>query len=139
MMTNRARVHLETAFELIQLDDRPVTVDVELEYDALDPYAVRIELAAPGGPRVPWVLGRELLLAGLHAPAGEGDVRLQPIAGDIALLELRSEQGQAWFHLPISQIAQFLDDSYDIVPKDQESDRLGDDFDAALHALLHAI
>jgi hypothetical protein len=48
-----------------------------LECDPLDPLAVALTLSAPG-QQVRWVFAREVLVAGLGSPAGEGDVRVRP-------------------------------------------------------------
>jgi hypothetical protein len=137
-MANRTGkgAHTETVFELIRFEDRPIPVDVDLDFDAADPLAVRISLALHAGEPVAWVVGRDLLTAGLQAPSGAGDVRLQPVADNVALLELTSVDGQSRFYVPISDLAEFLDESYVIVARHRESDRLAPDLDHALRTLL---
>src|SRR5829696_8218108 len=70
-------------------------------YDAADPFAVRIAFGDVGDENgvveldeggIAWLLSRELLQAGLEAPAGDGDVRLWPAhaATDVLSLHLRA-------------------------------------------------
>jgi hypothetical protein len=126
--------HTETVFELIQLDDRPVPVDIDLNYDLREPHAVRLTLALAGGEPVTWLVGRALLADGLTTRSGEGDIRLSPLSQTIALLELRSADDQAWFRVPTPEITEFLRDTYDLVPQNRELEWL--DLDAALTRLL---
>src|SRR3712207_9221311 len=77
-------------------------------YDAADPFAVRIAFGDVGDENgvvdaedggIAWLLSRELLQAGLGAPAGDGDVRLwaAPAATDVVFLHLRAPSGGALF------------------------------------------
>ena len=52
----------------------PVPVTARLAYDPSDPFAVSVSMRTDGGPTVEWVVSRDLLVAGLDAPAGDGDV-----------------------------------------------------------------
>src|SRR3712207_9038343 len=51
--------------------------DLVLGYEAADPFAVRITFGETGADEaeqgVTWLVGRELLRAGLDRPAGDGD------------------------------------------------------------------
>jgi len=127
-------IHTESVFQLVQLDDRPLPVDVDLDYDIDDPYAVRMTLAIPGIEPVSWRVGRDLLCEGLRGIAGEGDVRVRTISNDTVLLELKSPDADAWFNVPAGELAEFLDDTYAAVPMYLESEWI--DMDDALHALL---
>jgi hypothetical protein len=130
----RQGTHAETVFELIQLDDRPIPVDVNLDYDPKDPHAIRITLALLGSDPVTWLVGRALLANGLTSPSGEGDIRVAPVSDDTALLEFRSADGEAWFRILIPEIAEFLEDTYEVVPQNCESEWL--DLDGALSKLI---
>jgi len=44
-----------------------------------DPFAVTIEIQTRGNRFVDWVLARDLVVAGLSAPAGIGDVRVMEL------------------------------------------------------------
>src|SRR3954465_300849 len=111
-----------------------------LIYDAADPFAVRITFGDvsvdDGGDGVTWLVGRELLQAGLERPAGGGDVRVWPAAAtaDVLFLHLRAPSGEALFELSRATLAAFLRQSEVLVPSGTESTVL--DLDDALAALL---
>ncbi|MGZ4436897.1 MAG: SsgA family sporulation/cell division regulator [Nocardioides sp.] len=88
-----------------------VPVAAELRYDHLDPYAVTVAFLL-GGREVTWVFGRELLMTGVHEPAGEGDVALFPSVGHdgraVVVLELRAAEGQALVEVPARDVLRFL-------------------------------
>jgi hypothetical protein len=113
----------------------PRPVPAELEYDTRDPYAVAVVLHA-GASSVRWLFGRDLLADGLLARCGDGDVRIGP-AGDPALVvvELTSPEGAAVLEAPATDLAAFLDRTYDIVPAGSESDWF--DFDTELAKLSY--
>ena len=54
------------------------TVEVQLTYDAADPFAVTVDVAAPSR-RMTWVFSRDLLADGLRSmvPLGEGEIQVQ--------------------------------------------------------------
>src|SRR3954454_2135560 len=111
-----------------------------LAYDAADPFAVRITFgdvaAANGEDGVAWLVGRELLQAGLDRPAGDGDVRVWPASAtaDVLFLHLRAPSGEALFELSRATLATFLRETEALVPSGAESEVL--DLDGELTALL---
>ncbi|MGY1814139.1 SsgA family sporulation/cell division regulator [Blastococcus sp. SYSU D00820] len=110
-----------------------------LSYEVADPYAVRISFGEGGEPAeegISWLVGRELLSAGLDRPAGEGDVRLWPArtTGDVLFLHLRAPSGEALFEVSRTTVATFLRHTEDLVPAGQEADVLS--VDDELAALL---
>jgi Streptomyces sporulation and cell division protein, SsgA len=114
-------------------------LDATLRYDTDDPYAVRLGFpTAPGREAVEWMFARELLAAGLVAPAGDGDVRIwpSPEQGDDQLyVELCSPSGRALFILRRAVLAEFSRRCEELVPPGTEAEHL--DIDAELDALLH--
>lgn len=118
-------------------------VPAALVYDATDPFAVRVRFGAEpveepldNDGTVEWLLSRELLQAGLTAPAGEGDVRLWParVSMDVLYLQLRAPSGEALFELSAAVVEEFLRDTERLVASGAESATLA--FDAELGALL---
>lgn len=79
-------------------------------WDRMDPLAVTVVFTAGAG-WVEWVLSRQLLAVGLHTPAGEGDVRLEPFVEDL-LLTLDNGTHQAMLLLPGTTVAEFLASTY---------------------------
>ncbi|MGY1838559.1 MULTISPECIES: SsgA family sporulation/cell division regulator [unclassified Modestobacter] len=81
-------------------------------------------LDEPEDDGVEWLLSRELLRAGLTAPAGDGDVRLWPARGglDVLFLQLRAPSGEALFELSAAVVGDFLRETEILVPVGTESD-----------------
>src|SRR4051794_17694111 len=114
-------------------------------YEPTDPFAVRIAFGDVGDENgvvdledggTAGLLSRELLQAGLEAPAGDGDVRLWPAhaATDVLFLHLRAPSGEALFELSRATVAAFLRQTETLVPSGSESALL--DLDDELHVLL---
>jgi hypothetical protein len=90
-------------------------------YDARDPYAVRITFGSPRvdfEDAVTWLIGRELLRAGLDRVTGDGDVRVGPTAArsDVLFLQLRAPSGEALMELSRTGLAAFIRGSETFVP-----------------------
>ena len=96
-------------------------VSALFSYDAGDPYAVRITFGsarAGGKDAVMWLVGRELLRAGLDQPTGDGDVRVGPTEArsDVLFLRLRAPSGEALMELSRSELAAFVTGTESVVP-----------------------
>jgi hypothetical protein len=108
-------------------------------YCADDPFAVTLEIQTRGNHCVDWVLARELLVAGLSAPAGIGDVRLRParLAGcDVTLVEIRSFDGHAVLELDRGLLRQFVEATFAVVPLGGESTFI--DMDAEIEKITRS-
>jgi hypothetical protein len=114
-------------------------------YDAADPFAVRLAFGDVGDESgavdpdeagITWLVGRELLQAGLNGPAGDGDVRIWPAhaAADVVFLHLRAPSGEALFELSRATVSAFLRQTESLVPPGTEGELLH--LDDALHVLL---
>lgn len=123
-------------FELISPDAPIVPVKVDLTYHSRDPYAVQAAFRT-GNSTVEWVFARDLLHDGLLAPTGVGDVRVQPLPGNVGRvrLELSSPSGYAVFTTCAQALGDFLNRTYDAVPAGSEYGWLN--FDVALTDLLN--
>jgi hypothetical protein len=127
-----------TALVVAQLQGHgePMPVRVELRWDATDPYAVWVvfQTGRTDAGDVPWVLSRELLAEGLHAPAGIGDVHIRPDEAElfITVLELSSPSGYALFELDTVDLSEFLELTYDHVPLGAEELFIDLDFEIAM-------
>ncbi|GAA3438268.1 SsgA family sporulation/cell division regulator [Kutzneria kofuensis] len=108
--------------DLVAPEEPRVSVAVELRYDTRDPYAVTAAFRVPPTGSVVWCFARDLLADGLIAEAGLGDVRIRPAAADPALVDLTisSPAGLATFVAFAEDLADFLDDTYDLVPPGAE-------------------
>lgn len=121
------------------VEPAPATVPGGLQYDAADPYAVRLLIFE--APTREWQFGRDLLAAGLtatvRAPAGLGEVRVWRQwrgARHMMHLWLCSPEGWCVLALPASTVIGFLRVSYLLVPRGTESERI--DWDAVVAELL---
>lgn len=124
-------------FELIAPDAPVVPVKVDLTYSSKDPYAVQASFRTGNGTAVDWVFARDLLHDGLIAPAGTGDVHVQPMPGDPSRvqLELSSPSGHAVFTTCAQTLGDFLVRTFEAVPPETEYSWLN--FDLALSDLLN--
>jgi hypothetical protein len=135
-MSLPAQIHTALTLSLVVPGDDPLPVDATLSYDAADPYAVHLDIAAGEGV-VRWSFARELLTAGVDAPSGEGDVRIIPVAGRDGRrvrIQLSSPDGAAILEAPLTEMVEFLGATFDAVPTGTESDHF--DVDALLAGLL---
>jgi len=123
------------AFAMRTFGAAPRRVSAELEYDTRDPYAVALVLHA--GPSViRWLFGRDLLTDGLLTRCGDGDVRIGPAADPaLVFVELSSPDGAAVLEAPATEIAEFLDRTYDVVPGGGETGWF--DFDEEMQKLSY--
>ncbi|HET6710684.1 SsgA family sporulation/cell division regulator [Amycolatopsis sp.] len=105
----------------------------DLRYDSREPYAVALTLHTGRGP-VEWLAARELLIDGLHAPAGLGDVRVAPAADPaVTVVELRSPNGRVALEAGTAEIVDFLYRTCEALPRGEESRAF--DFDRELAKL----
>ncbi|WP_406089953.1 SsgA family sporulation/cell division regulator [Streptomyces sp. NBC_01013] len=113
------------------------TLPAVLSYDRTDPFAVRMAFPAPAtleGTEVSWEFSRELLEAGMDAPAGVGDVRLRPFGYDRTVLEFHAAEGIAMVHVRTAELRRFLRRAQELVPAGDEHRFL--DLDRSLTHLL---
>jgi hypothetical protein len=117
--------------------ERAVDVPATLGYRRDDPYAVSLTFHARSGD-VRWVLSRTLLLQGLAAPAGQGDVKIYPSIDDegraAVILDFSSPDGHLVAETPANEIQSFLARTFALVQVGTESDHL--DLDRLVEALL---
>jgi cytochrome c1 len=116
----------------------PSEVSALFSYDARDPYAVSITFGSArvdGKDPVTWLIGRELLRAGLDQPTGDGDVRVGPAArSDVLFLHLRTQAGEALMELSRTALAAFVRGTESVVPFGAEGAAI--DLDEELADLL---
>ena len=95
-------------------------------YRSDDPFAVTVEIQTRGNRCVDWVLARELLMAGLIAPGGIGDIRVRPATvgrWEVTLVEICSPDGHAVLEVDRELLRQFVKATTDIVPLGSEAPR----------------
>jgi hypothetical protein len=99
--------------ELIAADGARPELEVDLSWQAGEPWAVRVRFVAAD---VTWLLGRELLGEGLVRPVGLGDLRvcLDEQDGGL-LLDLASPSGCARVWLDAAEVTEFLVATYRVL------------------------
>ncbi|MFT4081109.1 MAG: SsgA family sporulation/cell division regulator [Nocardioides sp.] len=119
---------------------RTVDVPTTLGYRQHDPYAVSLTFHAPSGD-VEWVVSRTLLLHGMAAPTGEGDVRVAPSIDEngraVAVIDFHSPDGRLVAITSSRMVQEFLARTFAAVPVGSEHEFL--DLDALVADLLGAI
>ncbi len=87
----------ELSLHLVVAGQPGLPMTAELRYETNDPYAVHATFRAEDS-EVTWVLARELLMTGLQAVSGMGDVKVQPSEEhpeSVVLIQLSSPDGVA--------------------------------------------
>lgn len=109
---------------------------VDLEYDPIDPYAVRFTFHLPGDEPVTWIFARELLLDGISRPTGEGDVHIHPVGTELSdvRIVLHSPEGDALLLASAPPLIAFLSRTDRLVPMGEEL--TGGELDAQLADIL---
>jgi len=112
-------------------------VPTTLGYRENDPYAVSLTFHSGAGD-VEWVVSRTLMLQGLAAPAGEGDVKIYPSIDEdakaVAVFDFSSPDGRLIATADSREVQTFLGKSFSAVPVGSESQHL--DLDALIADLL---
>jgi hypothetical protein len=115
------------------LHGQPAPVVTRWSYSAYDPFAVSLAVRTRHDRWVEWLIGRELVMAGLDEPTGEGDVRMRPLTVqgyDIVEIEIRSHDGRAVLEVDQELLRSFVDATLQMVPVGGEADRM--DLDAEI-------
>lgn len=128
----------DVALRLMVPEDDGMLLRATLRFDPADPFAVEATFKA-GDESISWVLGREVLMGGLLAETGVGDVRVWPTEWhdgdpDMVLIELSSPDGRATLAMDAADLAAFLQRTFEVVPQGHEADFL--DIDVVISRLL---
>lgn len=102
----------------------PMAFIATFAYDRADPYAVSLTFHIAQG-EVHWLVARSLLLTGLLAPEGEGDVRLRPSLDTdgrpVVEMDFHSPEGRLVVEVSSRDLARFLARTEAEVPSGSES------------------
>ncbi|WP_328760430.1 SsgA family sporulation/cell division regulator [Streptomyces sp. NBC_00271] len=130
-------LHLTLWLHVSQQETLPV--EARFHYDRANPFAVSVIFSNAAGGAVTWVLSRELLMAGLLRPSGEGDVRIWPPCrrhgGTNLHVLLLGRTGAALLDVAILPVRAWLADTFALVPVDTEAQSI--DWDSSFERVLH--
>jgi Streptomyces sporulation and cell division protein, SsgA len=113
MMTDSVQQDMFTV-----LHGQPTPVVTRWTYTVADPFAVSLSVRTSNDQWVEWLVGRDLVVAGLEGPSGEGDVRMSPqiVQGyDIVEIEIRSSDGRAVLEVDRDLLRHFVEASVELV------------------------
>ncbi len=131
-------VNQDIRLDCVDLSGNIRQLDAELAYRAIDPFAVQMTFRTRAGD-VPWVFHRELLLAGISHPSGDGDVHISPSLDAqgraVVVIELQSNTGSFVAQAPTPEIYRFLTQTLAMVPLGTEQI----DVDAMVDFLLPTV
>jgi hypothetical protein len=84
---------------------------LSLRWISTDPHTVALVFRPGTAAEITWLIGRDLLAAGVHGPAGLGDVSILPDlrSGAHRELVLSSPSGRRGFRFPVAAVVAFLD------------------------------
>jgi hypothetical protein len=94
-------------------------------YRADDPYAVMMSISRPSGRWIDWLMARDLVVEGMLAPAGLGDVRVAPYTDeefDIVEVKIGDDEGFAALEFDRELMERFLSTTFDVVGLGTEAD-----------------
>ncbi len=116
-----------------------MTLPGSLGYASADPYAVTLTFSTAGGDVV-WTFARDLMVRGLTAPAGDGDVHVWPcLDADgqaVVIVELRSPDGELLVQIQTKALYRFVQRTLTAVPLGTEGEHL--DLDMLIDQLMAA-
>jgi hypothetical protein len=94
-------------------------------YRADDPYAVTMSISRPSGRWINWLMARDLVVEGMLASAGLGDVRVAPFSDeefDIIEVKIGDDEGFASLEFDRDLMERFLAATFEVVELGAESD-----------------
>jgi len=125
MNSSDTTISAELGLRLVVPDRPAIPLVAGLCYTVEDPYAIQMAFHVADDEPVEWIFARELITVGIVRRVGEGDVQVWPNTepGERTLsLSLSSPFGHARFEAPLSELADFLHRTYELVPAGHEGD-----------------
>ncbi len=122
---------------LVVAAEEALPVDATLTFTSADPYAVTAVFHVDSEDPVRWTFARDLLADGLERACGAGDVAVWPGTapqGPVVCMSLRAPTGHALLEAASADVADFVAETYSLVPAGRESEHL--DLDDTFARLL---
>lgn len=126
-------VGIPVQLHLLIPDREPLSLGGSLLWDSAAPIEVQLTIAHGRALETTWLIGRDLLTAGLHGRAGELDVRIHPHPTEAHLVQvdLSSPDGRASLTVGRQILGDFLRSTWLVLPAAQEQ--------AVIQAALDAV
>ncbi len=118
-----ADVALDTMLECLDSNGHIHQIDTVLGYNRQDGYAMTMTFMTGDEP-LTWTFARDLMVTGMHAPVGDGDVRIAPSISHgraVVLITLSSPDGSLLLEARSDEVAQFIESTLDLVPLGSEN------------------
>src|SRR5260370_17636059 len=119
MMNSGATVSAELGLRSVDPEHGAVPLIASLYYSVGDPYAILMAFHVGTDDPVEWIFSRDLLTAGLHGPAGAGDVQVWPADQHglgVLNIALSPPFGQALFQAPTTPLAAVPTSPLQLIP-----------------------
>ncbi len=134
-----AQVTESVSLDCVDGAGQAMTLPGELGYTSADPYAVTTTFQTAGG-NVVWTFARDLMVRGLTAPAGDGDVHVWPcldaVGQAVVIIELHSPDGELLVQVATKDVYRFVNRTLAAVPLGTEGEHL--DLDVLIGQLMAA-
>lgn len=139
MKRNHAKSMIVTErvdLDFVDEDGHSAALESEMVYDQRDPFAMSMVFKTL--PPVTWTFARDLLMAGMYEPSGDGDVHIWPCLSNdgeaIVIFEFSSPDGQVLVQASLRQCTAFIARIQECVPLGEEGQYLN--LDATISQLL---
>ncbi|MFG2937681.1 SsgA family sporulation/cell division regulator [Streptomyces sp. NPDC048282] len=113
-------------------------LQARFSYDESLPLEVHVEFSNSAGGVVTWALSRDLLIAGMHQPSGDGDVRILPPCprhgGNGLWVLLQGRRGGALLEIRLAPVRRWIAGTLTSVPLGTEG--LSMDWDESFERVL---
>ncbi|MBG7697580.1 SsgA family sporulation/cell division regulator [Streptomyces sp. MC1] len=121
---SRPGLELNIRLTLAVTSELHVPIPVRFSYVYADPYAVQVSFNITPDRVVRWTFARELLVQGMKAAVGIGDVRIapsEPLSSQHFSIELEPPDGYARLEGPVAPVEAWLAKTHEAVPAGSET------------------
>ncbi|MEO5666060.1 MAG: SsgA family sporulation/cell division regulator [Nocardioides sp.] len=124
-----ADVALDVTLECMDAAGNRHRIDTVLGYHRPDAYAITMTFMTGDEP-LTWTFARDLLISGMHAPTGDGDVHIFPSITNgraVIVITLSSPDGHLLLEARTDQVSEFIEGTLELVPAGSESSQVNVD------------
>jgi Streptomyces sporulation and cell division protein, SsgA len=114
-------------------DQAPIPLAGRLTWDSAEPTDIHLTIRRGPHLEARWLIGRDLLTAGLDGTVGDSDVRIQPYTtatGPMLRIDLSSDTGAASLITARQPVGDFLRATWEFLPANLEAEVIAAALDA---------